>query len=175
MFSTRMLISRGTKIWCANICQICPRPLFDNSLTRACTSNAPLLQMIKQLSSILSKKDLSFFYGIIFLDNRKQSSGADSRNVCVFAEAQVDRSPTGSGVSGRMAIHHARSEVNVESQPKTIESITGSVFHGSIVREETYGPHAAIISQVEGTAFITGQHTFVIDPRDPMRVGFILR
>jgi len=63
----------------------------------------------------------------------------------------------------------------VQSEPKSIESITGSVFRGSIVREEAYGPYTAVIPQVEGTAFITGRHTFIIDPKDPMRDGFMLR
>ena len=118
--------------------------------------------------------DLSFLYGTIFIDNKKQSSGVDSRNICVFAEGEVDRCPTGSGVSGRMAIHKARKEINY-GDTMTIESITGSVFKGSIISEENYGPFKAVIPQVEGTAYITGMQTFVIDPNDPMKNGFILR
>ena len=120
------------------------------------------------------EEDLSFLYGTIFIDNTKQESGADSRNVCIFAEGEVDRCPTGSGVSGRMAIHKARKEIDY-GQTMTIESITGSVFKGSIVSEESYGPFKAVIPQVEGTAYITGMHTFIIDPNDPMKTGFILR
>lgn len=118
--------------------------------------------------------DLSFLYGTIFVDNTPQKSGADSKNVCVFAEGEVDRSPTGSGVSGRMAIHHARDEVSV-GEKHIIESITGSTFTASVVKTQTYGEHSAIIPQVEGTAFITGEHIFIIDENDPMRNGFILR
>lgn len=118
--------------------------------------------------------DLSFLYGTIFIDNQKQSSGNDSRNVCIFAEGEVDRCPTGSGVSGRMAIHKARKEINF-GETMTIESITDSVFKGSIISEEDYGPFTAVIPQVEGTAYITGMHTFVIDSNDPMKNGFILR
>ena len=120
------------------------------------------------------EKDLSFLYGTIFIDNNKQSSGIDSRNVCVFAEGEVDRCPTGSGVSGRMAIHKARKEIDF-GETMTIESITGSVFRGSVISEEDYGPFKAVIPQVEGTAYITGTHTFLIDPSDPMKNGFILR
>ena len=120
------------------------------------------------------EKDLSFNYGTIFIDNTMQTSGADSRNVCVFAEGEVDRCPTGSGVSGRMAIHKARKELDY-GQTMTIESITGSVFKGSVISEEDYGPFKAVIPQVEGTAYITGAHTFIIDPNDPMKDGFILR
>jgi len=120
------------------------------------------------------EKDLSFLYGTIFIDNNKQASGNDSRNVCIFAEGEVDRCPTGSGVSGRMAIHKARRDIDFGAS-MTIESITGSVFKGSFISEENYGPFTAVIPQVEGTAHITGVHTFVIDPNDPMKDGFILR
>ncbi|MFD1160993.1 proline racemase family protein [Hwangdonia seohaensis] len=118
--------------------------------------------------------DLSFLYGTIFIDNKKQMSGNDSRNVCVFAEGEVDRCPTGSGVSGRMAIHRLRNEIDF-GETMTIESITDSVFKGSLVSEKDYGPFKAVIPQVEGTAHITGMQTFVIDPNDPMKDGFILR
>jgi proline racemase len=120
------------------------------------------------------ENDLSFLYGTIFIDNNKQPSGADSRNICIFAEGEVDRCPTGSGVSGRMAIHKMRNEIDY-GETISIESITGSIFKGSIVSEEDYGPFTAVIPQVEGTAYITGMQTFVIDPNDPMENGFILR
>lgn len=118
--------------------------------------------------------DLSFLYGTIFIDNTAQPSGADSRNVCIFAEGEVDRCPTGSGVSGRMAIHKKRKEIDF-GETMTIESITGSIFSGSVISEEDYGGYKAVTPQVEGTAHITGMHTFVIDPKDPMKDGFILR
>ena len=73
-----------------------------------------------------------------------------------------------------MAIHFARNELGI-GERMSIESITGSIFQGSVVREESFGPHPAIVPQVEGTAFITGQHTFLVDPEDPMRSGFLLR
>ena len=118
--------------------------------------------------------DLSFLYGTIFIDNKKQLSGVDSRNVCIFAEGEVDRCPTGSGVSGRMAIHKARKEIDYEDV-MTIESITGSIFKGSIVEEVDFGQYKAVIPQVEGSAYITGTHNFIIDPKDSIKNGFILR
>ena len=117
--------------------------------------------------------DLSFLYGTIFI-GEPVSEGIDSRNVCVFADGEVDRCPTGSGVSGRMAIHHRRGEIQVGERMR-IESITGSVFRGGVIREEDYGPYRAVIPEVEGTAFITGQHEFYLDPRDPFKEGFFLR
>ncbi len=119
------------------------------------------------------EEDLSFLYGTIFIGDTV-TNPVDSRNVCVFAEGEVDRCPTGSGVSGRVAIHRARKEVDF-GETFTVESITGSVFKGSLVTEEDFGPFKAVIPQVEGTAHITGMQTFVIDPDDPMKDGFILR
>jgi trans-L-3-hydroxyproline dehydratase len=119
------------------------------------------------------EKDLSFLYGTIFID-APQSASAHSRNVCIFAEGEVDRSPTGTGVSGRVAIHHARGEIGVK-QPIVIESIIGSTFTASVAQTTTFGPYAAIIPEVEGRAFITGRHEFLIDPNDPLKEGFILR
>ncbi len=119
------------------------------------------------------EEDLSFLYGTIFIGDSDKEE-IDSKNVCIFAEGEVDRSPTGSGVAGRMAIHKARNEIGI-GEKMTIESITGSVFTGSVVSEEGFGPFNAIIPQVEGTAHITGMQTFVIDPSDPMKNGFILR
>ena len=119
------------------------------------------------------EEDLSFLYGTIFIGG-PVSDGLDSRNVCIFAEGEVDRCPTGSGVSGRMPIHYARQEVAID-EVMTIESITGSVFKGSVVKEVAYGPFQAVIPQVEGTAHITGTCEFAIDPNDPFKYGFFLR
>ena len=131
--------------------------------------------VMQQDSKILHpfENDLSFLYGTIFIGDSANPE-IDSKNVCIFAEGEVDRCPTGSGVSGRMAIHKARKEIDF-GETMTIESITGSVFRGSLVSEEDYGPFKAIIPQVEGTAYITGIHTFCIDPNDPMKNGFVLR
>ncbi len=119
------------------------------------------------------EKDLSFLYGTIFIA-ASEKAGIHSKNVCVFADGEVDRCPTGSGVSGRMAIHHARNEIDMH-EVISIESITGSVFKGSVVQEVDYGPHKAVVPKVAGSAHITGTHTFVIDPDDPMKNGFLLR
>lgn len=119
------------------------------------------------------EEELGFLYGTIFLDESDKES-IDSRNVCIFAEGEVDRCPTGSGVSGRMAIHWKQGEIK-KNEPMKIESITDSVFTGSVIEEIDFGPFKAVVPQVEGSAFITGMHTFVIDPEDPIKEGFILR
>jgi trans-L-3-hydroxyproline dehydratase len=119
------------------------------------------------------EKDLSFLYGTIFY-GKPHNEDADSRNVCIFAEGEVDRSPTGTGVSARMALHHAKGEIGI-NQPMIIESIIGTKFTGSVHQTTKFGEYDAVISRVEGNAFITGRHEFLIDPEDPLKEGFILR
>jgi trans-L-3-hydroxyproline dehydratase len=120
------------------------------------------------------EKDLSFLYGVIFTDVPEDSSH-HSRNLCVFANAEVDRSPTGTGVAARLAVHHAREEVAV-GETITIESILGrhSVFEGRVVEETRFGPYPGIIPEVSGRAFLTGRHEFILDPDDPLGAGFLL-
>ncbi|MBO9729624.1 MAG: proline racemase family protein [Chitinophaga sp.] len=117
--------------------------------------------------------DLSFLYGTIFT-GKALEKGHHSRNVCIFAEGEVDRSATGSGVSARAALHHAKGELEL-NQTIIIESITGSTM-GVAVRElTTFGDYNAVIPEVSGTAFITGRNTFYFDPEDPFKEGFIFR
>jgi trans-L-3-hydroxyproline dehydratase len=119
------------------------------------------------------EKDLNFLYGTIFI-GPALSDQADSRNVCIFAEGEVDRSPTGTGVSARMALHHSKGEMKI-GESLVIESILGTTFRGSVLKETQFGSYPAIIPEVEGTAFITGKSEFIIDPDDPLKYGFILR
>ena len=117
--------------------------------------------------------DLSFLYGTIFV-GRAQGPGAHSRNVCVFAEGEVDRSPTGTGVSARLAIHHARGEIGV-GEAMVVESILGTRFSGRVTDEVEFGPHRAVLPEIEGSAWLTGRHEFWIDPGDPLGHGFLIR
>ncbi|MDJ0781276.1 MAG: proline racemase family protein [Desulfosarcinaceae bacterium] len=121
---------------------------------------------------------LSFLYGTIFVgpphDSTDGRPAAHSSNVCIFAEGEVDRSPTGTGVSGRLAIHHRRGELDANA-PIVIDSILGTRFTGRVLGETTYGPYSAILPEVTGQAFITGRHEFLIDPADPLKRGFIFR
>jgi trans-L-3-hydroxyproline dehydratase len=117
--------------------------------------------------------DLGFLYGTIFI-GPPHGADAHSRNVCVFAEGEVDRCPTGTGVSARLAVHHARGEISVD-EPMLVESIIDTRFSGRIVETTTFGPYDAIIPEIEGSAYIVGRHEFLIDPADPLGNGFILR
>ncbi len=117
--------------------------------------------------------DLGFLYGTI-ITGPPQGPGAQSRNVCIFAEGEVDRSPTGTGVSGRLAIEHARGRLAV-GQPFVVESLIGTTFTGRILRTGAVGEFTAVVPEVEGTAYITGRSEFVVAPDDPLKTGFILR
>jgi len=119
------------------------------------------------------EEDLSYLYGTI-IDGAPLKTGSDSRNVCIFAEGEVDRSPTGTGVSGRVALEHAKGRLPVGRAFK-IESLIGSCFTGRVTRETKFGDYAAVIPEVEGSAFITGRNEFLIAPDDPLKDGFMLR
>ena len=118
--------------------------------------------------------DLSFLYGTILV-GPPEDPAHHSRNVCVFAHAEVDRSPTGTGVSARLALHAARGEL-APGEEIVIESILGrrSAFRGRVAGAAQVGEFAAIVPEVAGTASITGQHEFVLDPRDELGQGFLL-
>src|SRR3990172_48630 len=117
--------------------------------------------------------DMGFLYGTI-IDGPPHAPDAHSRNVCIFADGEVDRSPTGTGVSGRIALEHAKGRLSI-GEPFVVESLIGTRFAGRIVRTTTFGEHEAVIPEVEGSAWITGHNEFWIAPDDPLKDGFILR
>ncbi len=119
------------------------------------------------------EEDLSFLYGTIII-GPPHKPDAHSSNVCIFAEGEVDRCPTGTGVSARLALHYARGEIEI-GEKIVIESILDTRFSGQVVETTTFGPHPAIIPEVEGQAWITGRSEFFIDPDDPLKKGFVFR
>jgi trans-L-3-hydroxyproline dehydratase len=119
------------------------------------------------------EKDLGFLYGTIIV-GPPHDPKHHSRNVCIFADGEVDRSPTGTGVSARVALHYARGEIKI-NEPIVIESILGTCFTGEVVETTKFGLYDAVVPKITGTAHITGRNEFLIDPADPLRHGFILR
>lgn len=117
--------------------------------------------------------DLGFLYGVIFV-GKAYDSNNHSRNVCVFADGEVDRSPTGTGVSARAALHYARGELTL-NQLFVVESILGSCFTGEVIEEIKFGQYNAVIPKISGSAHICGINTLLIDPDDPLGGGFLLR
>jgi len=117
--------------------------------------------------------DLSFLYGTIFT-GLPQIAAHHSRNVCIFADGELDRSATGSGVSARAALHHAKGELGLNERI-VIESILGSTMSVEIVELTKFGTYEAVIPEVSGTASFIGLNEFYFDPDDPLSRGFLLR
>ena len=116
--------------------------------------------------------DLAFLYGTILTDGGDGANGTPSRNVCVFAGRQVDRSPTGSGVAARMALQAARRQATVGEQ-RLFESCTGAIFSGRVLGEApAVGSRKAVIVEVGGIAHYMGESRLRFDPDDPLREGF---
>ena len=120
------------------------------------------------------EENLGFLYGTIFT-GPPEGPAHHSRNVCIFANAEVDRSPTGTGVSARVALHYAKGEIT-NGQQIIIESILGaaSTFSALVAGHTQVGPYQAVVPEVSGRAFITGRHEFVINPQDELGRGFLL-
>jgi trans-L-3-hydroxyproline dehydratase len=118
--------------------------------------------------------DLGFLYGTILTDGGDGAShDTPSANICVFAERQVDRSPTGSGVTARIALMHARGAL-AEGEAAYFESVTRTIFRGRAVRPAKVGPHEAVIVEVTGHAHYTGTARFTVEADDLLAGGFLL-
>jgi trans-L-3-hydroxyproline dehydratase len=117
--------------------------------------------------------DLGFLYGTILTDGDDTWSERPTANVCVFADRQVDRSPTGSGVTARIAIQHAGGLIPLGVE-RRFASIVGSQFTGRAVSETSVGDHPAVIVEVSGRAHFTGTSTFTLEDDDPL-AAFLVR
>jgi proline racemase len=118
---------------------------------------------------------LDGMYGTILYDDLGDTEdGPHQRNVTVFADGEVDRSPCGSGTSARIALLADDGRMPI-GQKLTHESIVGTTFIGHVVEHVTANGHDAVVTEVVGNAYETGRATFTLDPRDPLGTGFVLR
>ena len=119
--------------------------------------------------------ELRDVYGVVFW----QEEGEDpltQRNVTVFADGEVDRSPCGSGTSARLALLATDGRLGPGADAALRHlSIVGSAFIGRVVKATTVATLPAVVTEVEGSAYLTGRHSFELDPRDPLGTGFLLR
>jgi trans-L-3-hydroxyproline dehydratase len=116
--------------------------------------------------------DMNFLYGTIFV--LRGSVPGVSRNACIFADGELDRSPTGTGVSGRAAIEFQKGKLKPGEILK-IESFIGTRFEVRYRDTVEVAGMQAIIPEVRGSAHICGEHRFVLDDRDPLGNGFLVR
>ena len=119
--------------------------------------------------------DLRGIYGVIFFEHLGERDGhLRQRNVTIFADGEVDRSPCGSGTSARLAILDAAGELP-RGKNLIHGSIVGTDFVSQVVGEARVGDKPAVVTEVEGSAYLTGYHQFKLDPSDPIGTGFLLR
>jgi len=169
-------------------------PAADVGLTVDADHYAALISIGREIKWTLNASEwarhptddrLAGIYGTILYDDLGQSAtGPHQRNVTVFADGEVDRSPCGSGTSARLALLAADGRIR-PGQALTHESIIGTTFLGRVLSDDdaaversARGSTAAgdvVTTEIEGTAFATAECTFVLDPADPLGTGFVLR
>jgi proline racemase len=111
-------------------------------------------------------------YGTIFTAP-PAAAGADLKNVTVFADAEVDRSPCGTGTCAVLAVLDAMGVTSAD-KPFVHESLVGTTFSARVVSRTRVGDLEAIVPELTGSAWITGEHTFLVHRDDPLRAGFVL-
>ncbi|HJQ01723.1 MAG TPA: proline racemase family protein [Jatrophihabitans sp.] len=120
---------------------------------------------------------LTGIYGTIWFDELGDTEGeVHQRNVTIFADGEVDRSPCGSGTCARLAVLADEGRIGVDPATQLRhDSIVGSTFIGRVLNTVEVDGRRAVIPQVTGMAYRTGEHVFAIDPHDPLVPGFVLR
>jgi proline racemase len=117
--------------------------------------------------------ELRDVYGVIFWQEEAEDP-LTQRNVTVFADGEVDRSPCGSGTSARLVLLDRSGRLRRGAELRHL-GIVGTEFRGRVVGDADVAGIPAVITEVEGSAYRTGEHVFTLDPRDPLADGFLLR
>jgi len=117
--------------------------------------------------------EINHIYGTI-IDGAPRHPGSTQANCCVFADREVDRSPTGSGTAGRIAQRYLRGEIGL-GESMVNESIIGTSFSTKVLSETQVGSYKAVIPEVSGSAYVCGFANWVLDARDPLMNGFLVR
>lgn len=115
---------------------------------------------------------VNWLYGTIFYEPLKRKDGnLYTKNICIFAEGQIDRSPTGTGTGGRVALHYGKGEMK-KDDILINDSVIDTTMKAKIVDDTKVGEYDAVITEVSGTAHISGFNQLVLDPKDPLQEGF---
>jgi proline racemase len=118
--------------------------------------------------------ELRDVYGVIFWERVDFGPPVRQRNLTVFADGEVDRSPCGSGTSARLALLERAGELPRGTE-LVHESVIGTEFTAQVVGDAEVAGRPAVVTEVEGSAWRTGAHEFALDPNDPLGEGFLLR
>jgi proline racemase len=127
--------------------------------------------------------ELRGIYGVIYWQDEPTTASDEAagvvltqRNVTVFADGEVDRSPCGSGTSARLALLAADGRLGATGAGTLRHrSVVDSAFLGRVVGPASVAGRQAVLTEIEGSAYLTGRHEFILDPRDPLGTGFLLR
>ncbi|MFQ5871018.1 MAG: proline racemase family protein [Candidatus Geothermarchaeales archaeon] len=111
---------------------------------------------------------------LVEISDKPINPEADDRNVVVFGEGLVDRSPCGTGTCAKMAVLYAGGRLSLNER-FVHESIIGTTFTGKVVSETRVDRFKAVVPEITGSSFITDIHHLIIEPDDPLKHGFILR
>ncbi len=118
--------------------------------------------------------ELRDVYGVVFWERVDFGPPVRQRNVTVFADGEVDRSPCGSGTSARLALLERAGELP-RGDDLLHESVIGTEFRARVVGDADVAGRPAVVTEVEGSASRTGAHEFVLEPDDALGEGFLLR
>jgi proline racemase len=122
----------------------------------------------------LPEPELRDVYGVIFFQDEEGPAPLVQRNATVFADGEVDRSPCGSGTSARLALLEGQGRLR-RGDMLLHRSVVGSEFTARVVGDAEVAGRPAVVTEVEGSAYLTGYHEFVLEPGDPLGTGFLLR
>lgn len=112
-------------------------------------------------------------YGTIITSSPRTSDG-DGRNITIYANGAVDRSPCGTGTSARLANMYARGQIEV-GKPFRHESVIDTLFTGKVLAETSVAGFPAVETEIAGRGFVTGLHQFLVQPDDATSQGFLVR
>ena len=149
-------------------------PIVPERLTELRAAGMEIKREVEAAIKVVHPEEagLTGIYGTIFT-GPPSASGADLRNVTIFAEAEVDRSPCGTGTCAVLAVLDAMGIVQ-DGTPFVHESIIGTTFSARVSARTRVGDLPAIVPELSGDAWLTGEHTFFVDEDDPLRKGFRL-
>jgi proline racemase len=160
---------------------------FYASLEAPLPVNAESLPQLVELGRVVKRElesarefvhplepELRDIYGVIFFERLEEGPPLHQRNVTVFADGEVDRSPCGSGTSARLALLDADGEL-ARGEPFVHESIVGTTFEARVIGDAEVDARPAVVTEVAGSAHRTGEHRFVLEDDDALGTGFLLR
>ena len=157
-------------------CVESPLPVTAESLPRLIELGRDVKRELEAVREFVHplEPELRDIYGVIFFERVESGPPLRQRNVTVFADGEVDRSPCGSGTSARLALLDADGELG-RGDELVHEGIVGTEFLARVVGDGELPGRPAVVTEVEGSAHRTGEHEFVLDERDGLGTGFLLR